>query len=65
VAGAFSCIAQLGPDGCGYEQSLEAMYRALDPAVNPGFIRDDAALAVLFITDEDDCSARDTSLYGR
>jgi hypothetical protein len=63
VAAAFSCIAKLGSHGCGFEQTLEAVYRALDPAVNPGFIRNDAALAVLLITDEDDCSARDTRLY--
>jgi hypothetical protein len=60
----FSCLAGLGTTGCGFEQQLEAMYQALNqnPA-NEGFLRDDAVLAVLFITDEDDCSAKDGSLY--
>jgi len=51
VAAAFSCIAKLGISGCGFESQLESMYRAVDPQVNPGFLRDDAALAVVFITD--------------
>jgi len=65
VAAAFSCIAQLGIGGCGFEQPLEAARRALDPKlmVNPGFLRDDAALAVIYITDEDDCSAANPSLF--
>lgn len=65
VAEAFTCMAKLGAAGCGYEQQLEAARLALDPAVqtNPGFVRDEALLAVVFITDEDDCSAADTSIY--
>lgn len=42
--------------GCEFEQPLEAMRRALDPATNPGFIRPGAMLAVVFLTTEDDCS---------
>jgi hypothetical protein len=30
---------------------------------NAGFLRDDAYLAVIFITDEDDCSTRDTQMF--
>ncbi|MCC6747618.1 MAG: hypothetical protein IT371_08175 [Deltaproteobacteria bacterium] len=65
VKAAFSCIATLGTGGCGFEQSLEAVRRALDPAlnVNPGFLRKDALLAVVFLTDEDDCSSKDARLY--
>lgn len=63
VAGAFACIARLGSGGCGFEQPLEAMLEALDPRTNPGFLREDAALALVFLTDEDDCSARDPRLY--
>ena len=60
----FSCIADLGTMGCGFEQPLESMYKALDsnPA-NTGFVRDNAFLAVVLITDEDDCSASDPQLY--
>lgn len=56
----FACVARLGTNGCGLEQPLEAMRRALDGSVpgNEGFLRPDARLAVVFVTDEDDCSAR-------
>jgi len=65
VTSAFSCIAQIGTGGCGFENTLESARRALDPAlnVNPGFVRKDAALAVVFLTDEDDCSAQKPQLY--
>jgi hypothetical protein len=42
--------------GCEFGQPLEAMRRALDPATNPGFIRPDAQLMVVFLTHIDDCS---------
>ncbi len=65
VKDAFACIAQLGTGGCGFEAQLESARRALDPAlnVNPGFIRPGAYLAVIFITDEDDCSAVKPQLF--
>ena len=44
----FSCIALLGQTGCGFEQQLGSIVRALDPRAplpdNAGFIRDDAYL---------------------
>jgi hypothetical protein len=89
----FACIASLGTDGCGFEQQLESMLKALwpsdDPRVtfvpdhagfgasgqgdavmggrpgaNAGFLRSDAVrgpslLAVVIVTDEEDCSSRD------
>lgn len=57
---AFACVARLGTQGCGLEQQLEAMRRALDGSVaeNRGFLRPDARLAIVFVTDEDDCSVR-------
>ncbi|HEY4178004.1 MAG TPA: hypothetical protein VGM90_14250 [Kofleriaceae bacterium] len=42
--------------GCEYGQPLEAMRQALDETVNPGFVRDDAQLQVVFLTNNDDCS---------
>ena len=61
----FACIASLGIDGCGFEQPLEAMRAAIDPATleNSGFLREGALLAVVFLTDEDDCSAFDANLF--
>jgi hypothetical protein len=59
VADAFSCIARLGAGGCGFEQPLAALLRALEPATTPGFLRPQSALAVIVLSDEDDCSAVD------
>ena len=55
----FSAMASLGAGGCGFEQDLAAMRRALEPGVNAGFLRDSANLAVVVLTDEDDCSILD------
>jgi len=59
----FSCIARLGTEGCGFEHPLEAARRALDGKTNPGFLRPDAYLALVFITDEDDCSGQTPQLF--
>jgi hypothetical protein len=57
----------VGVLGCGYEHQLASIARALDPAATPenaGFIRPDAHLAIVLVTDEDDCSAPpDTQLF--
>jgi hypothetical protein len=56
LAGALQCIGPPGINGPGWEQPLEAMLRVIED--NPsGFLRDDALLAVIFLTDEADCSA--------
>lgn len=62
-AASFACIADLGEDGCGFEQPLEAVQRALSDAVNPDFIRPDAHLMIVLLTTEDDCSAQDMDLF--
>jgi len=74
----FSCVSQVGTEGCGIEQPLEAALKALTPSTsditflngrgrrdreNAGFVRDDAILAVVIVTDEDDCSVADPALY--
>ena len=60
----FSCIATLGPDGCGFEQHLGSLQKALvGNANNAGFLRRDAYLAIIIISDEDDCTAHDRELY--
>ncbi len=63
VASAFTCIASVGDQGCGFEHQLESPYRALHDTIaeNTGFLRSDAILAVVWVTDEDDCSASDTT----
>ena len=66
LADAFSAMASAGSAGCGFEQPLEAIRLALDPATtaNAGFLRPSAALAIIVLTDEDDCSASHTALFG-
>ncbi len=59
----FACIAELGETGCGFEHQLAAAARALGadgkapPQENQGFLRPEALLFVVFVTNEDDCSA--------
>ncbi|MFV8753728.1 vWA domain-containing protein [Nannocystaceae bacterium ST9] len=60
---AFQCLAPQGISGCGWESPLESIARAIDNMNDEsrpeyGFLRDDALLAVLVVTDEVDCSYR-------
>jgi len=63
IADVFSCISLLGVGGCGFEHQLESVLRALGadgapaPPQNANFLRADAYLQVVLLTDEDDCSA--------
>ncbi|MCS6857241.1 MAG: hypothetical protein NZM37_05980 [Sandaracinaceae bacterium] len=81
------CASTLGITGCGFEQQLEAVLKALSPSspqswtrpnyqpprfvapdgitqnqvghgdgANRGFIRENSVLAILMLTDEEDCS---------
>jgi hypothetical protein len=62
----FSCIALIGDNGCGFEHQFSSVRHALDPglapAENTGFLRREAFLAVVLITNEDDCSAPGDSM---
>jgi hypothetical protein len=74
-----SCVPLTGTEGCGFEQPLEAGLKALWPASddalsfltgsghgedeNAGFLRPDSLLVVVVVTDEDDCSTADTTLF--
>jgi hypothetical protein len=63
ISDVFSCIAALGESGCGFEHQLAAITRALGadgrpaPLENQGFLRTDAFLVIVLLTNEDDCSA--------
>jgi len=62
LVNAFDCMSHVGTQGCGFEQPLEAMKKALDlndTPQNQGFLRDAALLGVVLLSDEDDCSASD------
>lgn len=56
----FACAGQVGTGGDGNEQPMYAMLQAVQPqnnapgACNDGFIREDALLVVIHITDEED-----------
>ena len=62
----FACRAQVGTGGPSEEMPLESMRLALTDRVadgtNTGFVRDDALLAVVFLTDEDECSFKGKTL---
>jgi len=63
----FACIAAVGEDGCGFEAQLKSVARALGadgnapPVENANFLRPSAYLAIVLITNEDDCSVPDDS----
>ena len=75
------CISTLGTSGCGFEQQLDAILKALTPStsgitfsmgttghgdgMNAGFVRDDSLLAIIAVTDEDDCSTPNTDLFNQ
>jgi len=70
----FRCVAVAGISGCGFEQQLEAALKALTPSTsairffmgmsghgdteNAGFLRPNSLVAVVLVTDEEDCSVR-------
>jgi hypothetical protein len=63
---AFACMARTVLfGGCGFEQPFEAVRRALDGrhGDHAGFLRDDALLLVVVLTDEDDCSVDDPAFF--
>jgi hypothetical protein len=63
IATQVSCMAQLGNGGCGIEQQLSASIRALSKSDQHSFIRDNHMLAVLVISDEEDCSVENKDLF--
>ncbi|HTB56472.1 MAG TPA: hypothetical protein VLC06_01290 [Polyangia bacterium] len=71
IGSVFQCIALLGASGCGFEHQLAAIDRALGsdglgapPSQNSGFLRPEAYLGIVMLTNEDDCSAPDnTTIY--
>lgn len=82
IAADLACIATLGTDGCGIQQPLESLLKAVWPAndqnvtfvtdpsgfgmfgqAGPGgpngaFFRDDSLIALVVVTDGEDCSSR-------
>ncbi len=69
LLGVFEANVNVGIDGGGNEMGLLAAHAALtEPLVNghnAGFLRPDASLAVIFVSDEDDNSYGDLGYYVR
>lgn len=67
IAKKFSCLAKVGTGGSGDEKPLEALRLSLEDrvkdGVNAGFRRDDALLATIVLTDEDDGSEGTVEAY--
>ncbi|MGE0616554.1 MAG: vWA domain-containing protein [Bacteriovoracia bacterium] len=57
----FQANVNVGTRGSGNEQGLESIYETLDPllsvptAPNAGFVRNDALLSLVIVSDEDEC----------
>lgn len=76
-----ACMTIVGTDGCGFEQQLEAMIKSVTPAsaatrfsrgttghadgANAGFLRAGSTLAIVMLSDEEDCSASDDALFSQ
>lgn len=64
ISHVLGCMAMLGTAGCGYEHQLQSVAVALQRPEHVDFLRSEADLAVVFVTDEDDCSAPwDTQMF--
>jgi len=62
------CFAPQGIYGCGFSTPLEAQYLALEHASDPanpayGFLRPEALLVIVHITDNIDCSDRSSEIF--
>jgi hypothetical protein len=73
------CVVSTGTNGCGFEQPLEAALKAVTretssirfaegsvghaDGANAGFLRNDSLLWIVILTEEDDCSIQDPSLF--
>jgi hypothetical protein len=59
LAADFRCVASVGDCGSAFEQGLASVSLSLDgplAQLNSSFLRDEAFLLVVFLSDEDDCS---------
>jgi hypothetical protein len=65
MASTFSCAANVGINGPSLEMPLYASELALSARIqdgtNAGFLREDALLAIIILTDENDCSRHDNN----
>jgi hypothetical protein len=63
IEDAFTQMTALGAGGCGFEQPLHALRASFENESNTGFLRPGANLAVVVLSDEDDCSVSSPELF--
>jgi hypothetical protein len=61
----FTCLATIGTQGCGFEQPFKALEKAISDNTEPGrcnegFLRPDSMVALIVVSDEEDCSVEPT-----
>ncbi|MBZ0118963.1 MAG: hypothetical protein K8H88_18340, partial [Sandaracinaceae bacterium] len=56
-------VRGVGINGCGFEQQLEATARAVSRVETTGFPRAESLLAVIVVSDEDDCSVESETFF--
>ncbi|MCP4198456.1 MAG: hypothetical protein GY762_15005 [Proteobacteria bacterium] len=61
IAREVACMSDLGITGCGFEQQLEASVKGL--STYQDFMKPEHLLAVLVVSDEEDCSIADSALF--
>jgi len=68
LANQIACVGAMGDTGCGFSSPLKSIRTALalprTPAANQGFLRPQALLAVVVLSNKDDCSVYDDSGLG-
>jgi len=57
-------ILEMSDTGCAFQQHLSAARAAFLNPYNAGFRRSDAALGIVVLADQDDCSVLDPSIFG-
>jgi hypothetical protein len=58
-----ACLSSLGTSGCGFEQQLQSAAVAVTRTDQAVFMREDALLAVIVVSDEEDCSIEHKELF--
>lgn len=61
----FRCEAIMGKEGSGLEKGLASMRSVLDTKVGKKFKRDGSIMAIVFVTDENDCSSSEITQEGQ
>jgi hypothetical protein len=64
LPGQAACLTTLGTSGCGWEQPLQSIAVGVNRTDQADFHHEDHLLAVIAVSDEDDCSIEFNGLFG-